>query len=93
MRLPACGGLCIIILAAVAGCAAPLTQRQAQGYSQASLRRYCNPAAPCHFVKAQHMPTGWLLDYESATALYGVKVEENGGTTVSVWAKDVSSPR
>ena len=90
MRLPAFGGLLLCI--AAAGCAAPMNQREAQGYAQRSLRTYCNPGAPCHFVKAQHMQTGWLLDYESGKALYGVMVQPNGGATVSVWAKDAAPP-
>jgi hypothetical protein len=92
MKLPIAGGLLFSILV-LAGCAAPMTQREAQGYAQSSLRRYCAPAQPCHFVKAQHMPTGWLLDYDSAGAVYGVMVRDNGGTDVSVWDKSTTPAR
>jgi hypothetical protein len=64
-----------------------MTQGQAQNYAQRSLRDYCSPAAPCHFAKAQHMPPGWLLDYDSSAAVYGVLVHENGETQVTVWKK------
>ena len=84
------GGLFIL---ALAGCASPITQREAQSYAQLSLRDYCNTGAPCHFVKAQKMPPGWLLDYESDAAKYGVMVRDNGGTQVSVWAKAANVAR
>jgi hypothetical protein len=89
--------LFLLSILALAGCASPMTQREAQGYAQLSLRRYCSETQPClpsRFVKAQHLGNGWLLDYESERAKYGVMVHTNGATQVSVWAKDAaSSPR
>ena len=93
MKLPACGGLLFLSLVALAGCVSPMSQREAQTYAQLSLRRYCaetQPCAPAHFVKAQHLAGGWLLDFESERAKYGVMVRANGGTQVSVWAKDAA---
>jgi len=88
------GGLVLLSAFVLTGCVAPLTQREAQSYAQLSLRRYCSQTMPCHparFVHAQHMPTGWLLDYESDTVKYGVMVHENGGTQVSVWDKSAAA--
>ena len=93
MKRPVTGGLFILSVLALAGCMSAMTQREAQGYAQRSLRDYCNPGAPCHFVKAQHMPPGWLLDYESDAAKYGVMVRDNGGTQVSVWTKAANLSR
>lgn len=91
MKPPFAGGLVLILsLAALGGCLAPMTQRQAQAYAQLSLRRHCAETLPCHparFVKAQHLPTGWLLDYESDNAKYGVMVHESGVAQVTVWDK------
>ena len=74
-----------------------MSQREAQTWAQLSLRDYCTQTQPClpaRFVKAQHLAGGWLLDYESEKAKYGVMVRLNGVTQVSVWAKDaVSTPR
>jgi hypothetical protein len=88
VKLPFCGGLFLFSLFALAGCLAPMTQRQAQGYAQRALRGYCSAGAPCRFVKAQHMQTGWLLDYESGTAKYGVLVQDDGGADVTLWSKE-----
>ena len=70
-----------------------MTQREAQSYAQLSLRNYCAQSGPClpaRFVKAQHLAGGWLLDYESEKAKYGVMVHQNGFAQVSVWAKDAA---
>jgi hypothetical protein len=87
MRRPSSGAAFILAILALAGCTPAMTQREAQGYAQRSLREYCNPGVPCRFVKGQHMAPGWLLDYESDAAKYGVMVRDNGGTDVSVWTK------
>ena len=63
MRLPVFRGLFLFSLITLTGCAAPMTQREAQSYAQRSLRDYCNPGAPCRFIKAQHMAPGWLMDF------------------------------
>ena len=70
-----------------------MTQREASSYAQLSLRSYCTAGAPCRFVKAQRLPPGWLLDYESTAAVYGVMVRDNGGTQVTVWDKATAPTR
>ncbi len=90
---PPIWGLLLFSLIALSGCASPMKQREAQTYAQLSLRDYCAQSGPClpaRFVKAQHLAGGWLLDYESEKAKYGVMVRESGNTQVSVWAKDAT---
>ncbi len=94
LRGPSSGGLFLLSVLALGGCLAPMSQREAQGFAQLSLRRYCLETQPCHparFVKAQHLRTGWLLDFESDAAKYGVMVHENGATQVSVWDKQAAT--
>jgi hypothetical protein len=74
----------------LSACAAPMTQREAQGTAATSLRRYCSETTPCgptRILQAQRMGKGWLVDFESATAKYGVLVHTNGATQVSTWKK------
>jgi hypothetical protein len=93
MKLPVRGGLFLLSVSGLTGCVSPMTQREAQNWAQLSLRNYCVQSGPClpaHFVKAQHLSGGWLLDYESDQAKYGVMVRESGNAQVSVWAKDAA---
>ena len=85
-------GLVVILFAgaALTGCMSPMSQREAQSYAALSLRHYCADTMPCssyRFVKAQRLKPGWLLDYRSGTAKYGVLVRDDGNTEVSVWDK------
>jgi hypothetical protein len=84
------GAVFILASLVLAGCMAPMSQREAQSYAALSLRRYCTGTTPCsdtRFVKAERLKPGWLLDYESGTAKYGVLVRDDGNTEVSVWDK------
>jgi hypothetical protein len=71
-------------------CLGPMSQREAQTYAARSLRDYCSDTQPCQpwrIVQAQRMGKSWLIDFESATAKYGVLVHDNGTTQVSAWKK------
>jgi hypothetical protein len=71
-----------------------MNQREAQTYGALSMRDYCAQTLPCHsyrLVKAQHLGDGWMLDYESDRAQYGVMVHKNGSTQVSVWDKSTDT--
>ena len=92
MKLPS-WGLFLLAVPTLTGCLAPMTQRQAQTYAQLSLRERCNAGAPCRFVKAQHLKTGWLMDYDAGAAVYGVMVHESGATEITVWDKGATTPR
>jgi hypothetical protein len=90
MNLAVRGGLAGFALLALGGCLAPMSQREAQGYGALSMRNYCAETLPCRsyrLVKAQHLGDGWMLDYESDRAKYGVMVHKNGVSEVSVWNK------
>jgi hypothetical protein len=79
----------------LAGCLSPMNQREAQSYASLSLRKYCADTAPCgtyRLVHAERLKPGWLLDFESDKAKYGVMVHDNGVTQVSVWQKGVAAP-
>jgi hypothetical protein len=82
----------LICCTALAGCASALTQRQAQNYAAVSLNRYCVEVSPCgarRISGAQRLKQGWLVDFDSPAARYGVLVHDNAVTEVSVWKKGV----
>ena len=72
-------------------CAGPMTQREAQVTALLSLRDYCAqtvPCAPYRVGRTQRLGDGWLVDFESADATYGVMVHRNGSTEVTNWQKN-----
>ena len=74
----------------LAGCAAPMSQREAESRASRSLQDFC-VAAPCsgaHLLKAQKIKDRWMVDFETPGGLYTVAVDRNGGTNVSVWDKN-----
>ncbi len=91
MKHPSRGlGLLLVVAAALGGCAGPMTARQAQMHAQAGLTRYCRDVQPCGAVRvtgAQHLKTGWLVDFDAPAAKYGVFVHDDWQTDVSVWNK------
>jgi hypothetical protein len=86
----------VLFLFVLAGCAAPLSQREAQSYAATSLRRYCADTAPCapyRVTQAQRLGDGWLVDFDSATTKYGVMVHNSGTAQVTAWKKDQPQAR
>lgn len=81
--------LCFMVLA---GCAAPMGQREAQTRAGRSLREFCSsaPCGPARLVKAQKLKDRWLVDFETATGIYTVAVDRGGETQVSVWDKTLA---
>ena len=68
-----------------------MTQREAQVTALLSLRDYCAntlPCAPFRVSRTQRLGDGWLVDFESASATYGVMVHRNGSTQVTNWQKN-----
>ncbi len=82
--------LCALVLA---GCAAPMRQREAESRASQSLRRFCRDktCGTLHLVKAQKLKNRWLVDFETPVGLYTVAVDSGGNTDVTVW--DKNSPR
>jgi hypothetical protein len=94
MTLPQSAGAILISTLALAGCASPMSQREAQGYAAGSIRKYCAETTPCgalRVVKAQRLGDGWMVDFETPTTTYGVMVHNNGTTQVTAWKKDAPS--
>jgi len=70
-----------------------MRQREAESRAGQSLRSFCRDktcGAP-HLVKTQKLKNRWLVDFETASGLYTVAVDQGGNTDVSVW--DKNSPR
>jgi hypothetical protein len=92
MTRPARGAIFLISFAILAGCTPVLTQRQALNYATARLNRFCTESGPCEprqISGAQRLKQGWLIDFDAASARYGVMVHDNRVTEVSVWKKSV----
>lgn len=71
-------------------CAGAMSQREAQVTAAQSLRSYCAQTLPCtayRVTRTQRLGDGWLVDFESAGATYGVMVHRNGTTQVTNWKK------
>ena len=85
---PLAKGAFFIAILCVTGCATPMTARQAQIRANGALNRYCEDSGPCgprKFTQAQRLKQGWLVEFDSGPAKYGVFVHDNRQTDVSVW--------
>jgi hypothetical protein len=81
---------------ALAGCAAPLSQREAVGIANTSLLKFCDRHGGCpqlRLAHAQKIKDRWLIEYDAAANRYGVAVDDDGNTDVSVWDKNSGAPR
>ena len=61
------GAALILSVLVLAGCAGPMSQREAQARAGRSLRDFCagTPCGPVHLVKAQKLKDRWLVDFVS----------------------------
>jgi hypothetical protein len=84
------GTALFLCLPALAGCIAPLGQREAETRASRSLRNFCQAQAcgAAHLVKAEKIKNRWLVDFETPTGLYTVTVDQGGNTDVSIWDKN-----
>ena len=88
MISPTRGALVAILVAALAGCAAPMTTGEAQGIARQRLVKYCN--ARCGAVTLAHtqkIKNRWLVDFEAPRQKFTVIVENDGNARVTVWDK------
>jgi hypothetical protein len=78
---------------AVAGCAGPMGQREAEARANRSLTSFCRQAAcgTARLVKTEQIKDRWLIDFETQGGLYTVTVDRSGAAKVSVW--DKNAPR
>ena len=88
---PRFGGVHVILVAALAflaGCAGPMSRREAESYASRRMARYCGTACGSyHITGAQRMKDRWLVDFDSARRKLAVLVDNGGNTEVTVWDK------
>ena len=88
MISPLRGAFVAILIAALAGCVAPMTTREAQGVARERLVKYCN--GRCGAVTLGHtqkIKSRWLVDFEAPRQKFTVIVENDGNARVTVWDK------
>ena len=83
-------GVLSFSLLLLAGCAAPMSQREAELLASHSLRSFCatSPCGAARLVKSQKLKGRWLVDFDAPGGLYTVAVDSTGNTNVSVWDKN-----
>ena len=84
--------LLIVLLApaSLSGCAAPMSQREAVQLASVSIRKYCGPRAECASLRlgrVQKINDRWLVQFETSADAYGVAVNADGNTDITVWDK------
>ena len=88
MRPASRGAICILAIALVGGCFAPMTGREAQTIAGERMAKNCGKRCGAYtFTKSQKINERWLVDYDAPRHKFTVTVERNGGTSVDVWNK------
>ena len=67
-----------------------MTQTEAVRIAGRSLTRFCRDRSDCrpvHLAHAEKIKDRWLIEYDSPANVFGVAVESDGNTDVSVWDK------
>ena len=78
----------IMAAAALAGCIAPMTTREAQDIAHARLTKYCNSrCGALTLAHTQKIKDRWLVDFEAPRQKFTVIVEDDGNAKVTVWDK------
>jgi hypothetical protein len=89
-------GLFLMTILALGGCASPMGQSEAVHLANTSLRKYCSGHGGCaqlRLAHAQKIKDRWLIEYDGAANTYGVAVNNDGNTDVSVWEKGLGAAR
>ena len=88
MTSPLRGGLTILAVAALAGCAAPMSTREAQGIARERLVKYCSGrCGTLALAHTQKIKNRWLVDFDAPRQKFTVIVEDDGNAKVTVWDK------
>ena len=88
MISPLRGGFIAITVAALAGCAAPMTTREAQGVAREQLVKYCSGrCGAVTLARTQKIKSRWLVDFEAPRQKFTVIVEDDGNARVTIWDK------
>jgi hypothetical protein len=88
MIAPLRGGFIVILLAALGGCFAPMTTREAQDIANTRLIRYCNSrCGALTLAHTQRIKDRWLVDFEAPRQKFTVIVENDGNSKITTWDK------
>jgi hypothetical protein len=72
----------------LAGCAAPMTTREAQQIASTRLNKYCRGrCGNVTMAGTQKIKDRWLVDFEAPREKFTVIVENDGNSKVTAWAK------
>ena len=76
----------------MAGCAAPMGQREAQTRAATGLMKFCRTKScgATKLVSAQKLKDRWLVDFDAPANKYAVIVDRGGNTEISVWDKSLT---
>lgn len=71
-----------------AGCAGPMSQREAEDYASRRMARFCTTVCGAYRITgAQRMKDRWLVDFDAPRHKLAVLVDDGGNTQVTVWDK------
>ena len=89
MIAPLRGAFIVISTAALAGCFAPMTTREAQNIANTRLIKYCNSqCGTLTLGRTQRIKNRWLVDFDSPRQRFTVIVENDGNAKVTAWDKE-----
>jgi hypothetical protein len=82
------GIVLLVLIAALAGCFAPMTTREAQEIASSSLSAYCGgKCGAVTLARTQRIKNRWLVDFEAPRQKFTVIVENDGNSKVTAWDK------
>jgi len=80
--------LAILLPVMLAGCAGPMSRREAEDYASRRMVRFCGQVCGTyHIVGAQRLKDRWLVDFDAPRHKLSVLVDDGGNTQVTVWDK------
>ena len=75
----------------LAGCFAPVAQREAQTIAQARLDKYCGGrCGALAWRHTQKIKGRWLVDFDGPRQKFTVTVSDSGNAKVEVWDKSLA---
>jgi very-short-patch-repair endonuclease len=82
------GAFLLLTMAALGGCFAPMTTREAQDIAHQRLVKYCNGrCGALALARTQKIKSRWLVDFEAPRQKFTVIVETDGNAKVTAWQK------
>ena len=81
--------LALLLPAALAGCAGPMSRSEAESYASRRMARFCGQACGAYrIVGAQRLKDRWLVDFDAPRHKLSVLVDDGGNTQVTIWDKN-----